>query len=103
MKEVTYTEKLNKLDTLGIAYQRLRSCNKSENHTSTERLLLGSIMDNLSEGMVSENPDEIIDTLGKLYQRISSVNSGLVSEVKGCPSLSQRVLVSIEELIEIQL
>ena len=99
MKEITpYTDQSNTLDTLGIAYQRLRSCNKSDNHTSTERLLLGAIMDILDKGEISENFEEVVDTLSKLYQRVASVNTKI--ETTG---FYKKVIVTVEELIEKQL
>ena len=96
--ETTYTE--NTLDMLGITYQRLRSCSSCVDHSAIESLLLDNIEDALNIGLYTTGFNEILDTLGKLYQRVASVNNGRTSEGKG-PHL--KVLALIQEILEKQL
>ena len=98
--ETTYTEQSNTLDTLGIAYQRLRSCSSCVDHSTIETLLLDNIEDALNMGLYTTGFNEILDTLGKLYQRVASVNKGRTSEGKGS---HQKVLALIQEILEKQL
>ena len=115
--ETTYTEQSDTLDTLGIAYQRLRSCSVCVDHSTVETLLLDniedvlniwiteldlnkSIEDTLNIRITPKGFNELLDPLGKLYQRVASVNKGRTSEGNG---KHQKVLALIQEILEKQL